>query len=53
MVRAFLSVYQKRFVGTVHHRHFAGSGTGRSGVTELGESLKRAIAETAGFDGEL
>jgi HD-GYP domain-containing protein (c-di-GMP phosphodiesterase class II) len=53
VLRAFLSVYQKRFVGTVHHRHFAGSGTGRSGVTELSESLKRAIAETAGFDGEL
>jgi hypothetical protein len=46
-VRGFLSVYQKRFVGTVHHRHFGGGGGGR---LELTDSLKRAIAEAAGLD---
>ncbi len=46
-VRAFLSVYQKRFVGTVHHRHLGG---GRGGKLELSESLKKAIAEAAGLD---
>lgn len=47
-VRAFLAVYQKRFVGTVHHKHFAGS---RHGATlELSESLKKAIAEAAGLE---
>jgi putative nucleotidyltransferase with HDIG domain len=49
-VRAFLSVYQKRFVGTVHHRHFVGSMQGRSSGTELSESLKKAIAEAAGLE---
>jgi putative nucleotidyltransferase with HDIG domain len=47
-VRAFLAVYQKRFVGTVHHRHFAGPQ--RGATLELSESLKKAIAEAAGFD---
>jgi putative nucleotidyltransferase with HDIG domain len=51
-VRAFLSVYQKRFVGTVHHRHFAGSASGRGSKLELSESLKKAIAEAAGLNGE-
>ena len=46
-VRGFLSVYQKRFVGTVHHRHLGGNGGGR---LELTDSLKRAIAEAAGLD---
>jgi putative nucleotidyltransferase with HDIG domain len=46
-VRAFLSVYQKRFVGTVHHRHFGG---GRGGRLELSDSLKKAIAEAAGLE---
>jgi putative nucleotidyltransferase with HDIG domain len=45
-VRAFLSVYQKRFVGTVHHRHLGG----RGGHLELSDSLKRAIAEAAGLE---
>lgn len=49
-VRAFLSVYQKRFVGTVHHRAFAGPSRGEP--AELSDSLKRAIAEAAGFDGK-
>jgi HD-GYP domain-containing protein (c-di-GMP phosphodiesterase class II) len=47
-VRAFLAVYQKRFVGTVHHKHFAGSHPGRAG--ELSESLRKAIAEAAGLE---
>jgi len=47
-VRAFLAVYQKRFVGTVHHKHFAGPQ--RGATLELSESLKKAIAEAAGFD---
>jgi putative nucleotidyltransferase with HDIG domain len=51
-VRAFLSVYQKRFVGTVHHRHFAGSSAGRGSKLELSDSLKRAIAEAAGLNGD-
>ena len=47
-VRAFLSVYQSRFVGTVHHGHFARSFAG--GRLPLSESLKKAIAEAAGLD---
>jgi HD-GYP domain-containing protein (c-di-GMP phosphodiesterase class II) len=50
-VRAFLSVYQKRFVGTVHHRHFARAND--DGPAELSEALKQAIAEAAGLDDEL
>jgi putative nucleotidyltransferase with HDIG domain len=49
-VRAFLSVYQKRFVGTVHHRHLSGA---PGGPSELSEALKQAIAEAAGLDGDL
>jgi len=49
-VRAFLSVYQKRFVGTVHHRHFTGHGRTPTPTSELSESLKKAIAEAAGID---
>jgi HD-GYP domain-containing protein (c-di-GMP phosphodiesterase class II) len=49
-VRAFLSVYQNRFVGTVHHRHFVGSMQSRTTSTQLSESLKKAIAEAAGLD---
>jgi putative nucleotidyltransferase with HDIG domain len=49
-VRAFLSVYQKRFVGTVHHRHVIGSAPSGGPHMELSESLKRAIAEAAGLD---
>jgi putative nucleotidyltransferase with HDIG domain len=49
-VRAFLSVYQSRFVGTVHHKHFAGSSQSRGARMELSESLKKAIAEAAGLD---
>ena len=49
-VRAFLSVYQNRFVGTVHHRHFVGSMQGRASGTELSDSLKKAIAEVAGLE---
>jgi HD-GYP domain-containing protein (c-di-GMP phosphodiesterase class II) len=49
-VRAFLSVYQKRFVGTIHHRHFAGSSLGRGTRMELSDSLRKAIAEAAGLD---
>jgi len=52
-VRAFLSVYQRRFVGTVHHGHLASAKAAPGGHTELSESLKRAIAEAAGLDGEL
>jgi putative nucleotidyltransferase with HDIG domain len=48
-VRAFLAVYQKRFVGTVHQKHYTGSS--RHGVTrELSASLKKAIAEAAGLE---
>ncbi len=47
-VRAFLSVYQKRFVGTVHHAHFGRSFTG--GRLPLSDSLKKAIAEAAGLE---
>jgi putative nucleotidyltransferase with HDIG domain len=49
-VRAFLAVYQKRFVGTVHHRHFAGSSRSHGTSRELSESLKKAIAEAAGLE---
>jgi putative nucleotidyltransferase with HDIG domain len=49
-VRAFLSVYQKRFVGTIRHRHFAGPSLVRGARLELSESLKKAIAEAAGLD---
>jgi putative nucleotidyltransferase with HDIG domain len=48
-VRAFLAVYQKRFVGTFHHRHFPGSSR-RGATMELSESLKKAIAEAAGLE---
>jgi putative nucleotidyltransferase with HDIG domain len=51
VVRAFLSVYQKRFVGTVHHRHLGVSR--RSEPAELSESLKQAITEAAGLDEDL
>jgi putative nucleotidyltransferase with HDIG domain len=49
-VRAFLSVYQNRFVGTVHHKHFAGSAATGGPRLELSESLKKAIAEAAGLE---
>lgn len=49
-VRAFLAVYQKRFVGTVHHKHFAGSSRSHGASRELSESLKKAIAEAAGLE---
>ena len=49
-VRAFLSVYQKRFVGTKHHGHFGDRSLVSGGRMELSESLKRAIAEAAGLD---
>lgn len=49
-VRAFLSVYQKRFVGTKRHGHFADSSVAAGAPMELSESLKRAIAEAAGLD---
>ena len=52
-VRAFLSVYQQRFVGTVHHSHLAAAKADPGGHRELSESLKQAIAEAAGLDGEL
>ncbi|MEX0683946.1 MAG: HD-GYP domain-containing protein [Dehalococcoidia bacterium] len=50
-VRAFLSVYQQRFVGTVHHHLLAGGSSPRR--LELSEALKQAIAEAAGLDDEL
>jgi HD-GYP domain-containing protein (c-di-GMP phosphodiesterase class II) len=50
-VRAFLSVYQNRFVGTVHHRHFGAPK--RKEPAELSESLKQAIAEAAGLDSDV
>jgi putative nucleotidyltransferase with HDIG domain len=46
-VRAFLTVYQKRFVGTVHHRQLHGNGSKHT--TELSEALKQAIIEAAGL----
>jgi putative nucleotidyltransferase with HDIG domain len=47
-VRAFLTVYQQRFVGTVHHGHLHG---GESKHTaKLSETLKLAIIEAAGLD---
>ncbi len=49
-VRAFLSVYQKRFVGTVHHGNYDIAGATRAVRGELSESLKQAIAEAAGLD---
>ncbi len=52
-VRAFLSVYQQRFVGTVHHGHLASSSAAPGEHAELSESLKQAIAEAAGLDGDL
>jgi putative nucleotidyltransferase with HDIG domain len=52
-VRAFLSVYQQRFVGTVHHGHLASAKADPGAHRELIESLKQAIAEAAGLDGEL
>jgi putative nucleotidyltransferase with HDIG domain len=48
-VRAFLAVYQKRFVGTVHHKHFSGS-RAHTTTRDLSESLKKAIAEAAGLE---
>jgi putative nucleotidyltransferase with HDIG domain len=52
-VRAFLSVYQKRFVGTVHHGHLTSAKAAPGEHPELSESLKQAIAEAAGLDGEI
>jgi putative nucleotidyltransferase with HDIG domain len=49
-VRAFLAVYQKRFVGTARHKHVAGSSRSRGTSRELSESLKKAIAEAAGLE---
>jgi putative nucleotidyltransferase with HDIG domain len=51
-VRAFLSVYRQRFVGTVHHSHLA-KAADPGGHRELSASLKQAIAEAAGLDDEL
>ena len=45
-VRAFLSVYQKRFVGANGNAHAHGRGR----KLELSDSLKKAIAEAAGID---
>jgi HD-GYP domain-containing protein (c-di-GMP phosphodiesterase class II) len=50
VVRAFLMVYQERFVGTKHHGHLGDRPAGKP--AELSESLKRAIAEAAGLDDE-
>ncbi len=47
-VRAFLTIYQQRFVGTVHHGHLQHA-NGSAPATELTESLKRAIIEAAGL----
>ncbi len=52
-VRAFLSVYQARFVGTAHDGHFTSTEVAPGGHAELSESLKQAIAEAAGLDGDL
>jgi HD-GYP domain-containing protein (c-di-GMP phosphodiesterase class II) len=49
-VRAFLSVYQKRFVGTMRHRQFGDRSLVSGARMELSESLKKAIAEAAGLD---
>jgi putative nucleotidyltransferase with HDIG domain len=49
-VRAFLSVYQERFVGTKHHGHFGDRSLVSGGRMELSDSLKKAIAEAAGLD---
>jgi putative nucleotidyltransferase with HDIG domain len=49
-VRAFLSVYQKRFVGTVHHRSFVHSALAGGTHRELSDSLRKAIAEAAGLE---
>jgi putative nucleotidyltransferase with HDIG domain len=50
VVRAFLMVYQERFVGTKHHGHLGERPASKP--AELSESLKRAIAEAAGLDDE-
>jgi putative nucleotidyltransferase with HDIG domain len=49
-VRAFLSVYQKRFVGTKQHGHFHERSRVPGAPMELSESLRKAIAEAAGLD---
>ncbi len=49
-VRGFLAVYQKRFVGTVHHKHFSGGRGGQGSTKDLSDSLKKAIAEAAGLE---
>ncbi len=49
-VRAFLSVYQKRFVGTKQHGHFSERSRVPGAPMELSESLRKAIAEAAGLD---
>jgi putative nucleotidyltransferase with HDIG domain len=49
-VRAFLSVYQERFVGTKRHSHLGDHSVASGARRELSESLKKAIAEAAGLD---
>lgn len=49
-VRAFLSVYQKRFVGTKHHGHLGERARASGAPMELSQSLRKAIAEAAGLD---
>lgn len=48
VVRAFLMVYQERFVGTKHHGHLGDRPVSKP--LELSESLRRAIAEAAGLE---
>ena len=52
-VRAFLSVYQKRFVGIVHHEHVDKRRSLQSHKLELSTSAKRAIIGAAGMDNEV
>jgi putative nucleotidyltransferase with HDIG domain len=49
-VRAFLSVYQERFVDAAPGRRYAGATHGAGARRELSESLKKAIAEAAGLE---
>jgi putative nucleotidyltransferase with HDIG domain len=51
-VRAFLSVYQQRYVAAGATGRPAAQHSGNDSVLELSDSLKKAIAEAAGFEVE-
>ncbi len=52
-VRAFLSVYQERYVGNDAGSRPVAAGASRQPRAQLSEALRRAIAEAAGLENEL